>query len=166
MTVQSTVVLYNMSEKRVAIPTVDTVVLGHGRLHQKIHGIDYDTTLFIDIDPKCQPDMVLDLKRVRFDPSCNVNSVIIANCAASIMINYSPVGHQTISDVFLQNVWGILRPGGKLYTTTNPLYSDTRDRERKFINSVGLYFTYCGRVTIPFGISLRENNAMAFTVLK
>lgn len=98
---------------------MEAIVVGHGRRHSPIPYIDYERSLFIDIDENCLPDLVFDMRRdtYAFDIYQQYPNVIFINSENTIF-GRSKTLHQQV----ILNLHYMLLAGGTL--EMKPLYFD------------------------------------------
>lgn len=96
---------------------MEAIVIGHGRRHKPISYIDYERSLFIDIDENCLPDLVFDMRRntYAFDIYQQYPNVIFINSENSIFGRSKTLHRQVIL-----NLHYMLLAGGTLMM--KPLY--------------------------------------------
>jgi len=114
----------------------DVLVIGHGRSHQKILNVDYESATFVDIDPKCNPDIVCDVKYVNSITSDKFSYVLFAN-SSYILSKLSFVGNIYIDSLdllLLGNVHKCLVLGGKMITQN--VLGSSGVSDEKFISEV------------------------------
>lgn len=112
-------------------------VLGHGRLHQVIITPSNGTlgpmsnhVLFIDINPKVQPDLCANVKLLEI-PLLETFDLVMTSNSTCILLN----GDRLHLNV-LNNIYNMLRPNG-LFMTTNPFgRPKITDNLDKFVESM------------------------------
>ena len=91
--------------------TMKSLVVGHGRNHRQLTSIDYNSTVFVDRDQECLPDLVVDLVADTCNlPENTFDEILMANSSREVL------GFIALLNVdFLKAVSKWLKPGGKFY---------------------------------------------------
>lgn len=98
-------------------------MIGHGRKHAVVHFIDYHKSLFVDIDEKCEPDLVFNMRRDIYDDFYGkYRNVIFINSENTIFGR-----SKTLNTHVLRNVSTMLAPGGSVYMKP-VVYDSSRPR--------------------------------------
>lgn len=103
-----------------------TLLIGHGRKHRRLPGIDYDRTFFLDINPEVKPDFIIDIREenvlLSFDFS--FREIIAVNCETSILPKFPRDQRQgnLLRNETLNNLDYFLEVGGIIYLKTPNLF--------------------------------------------
>ena len=129
---------------------ITTVIIGHGRKHRKIN-VDYNKTYFIDKDPKCEPDLVVDFAKNKIESSHKFQRLMFICSARMILQVYSPEKRcEILLPLSIQNILVLLKLNGYLYTTNvYSLPKNITKRDQNFIQDISSFgFELIGREEI------------------
>lgn len=111
------------------------LVICHGRLHKKIHELNYETTTFMDVDDKNAPDYILSIKNPETPLKINrtfpfiINAfcpqwVVFRDSTSVILDPFNNTIDGELSDRYFHNIRDLLQPDGIYYTVSRFDYYD------------------------------------------
>lgn len=108
-----------------------SILFGHGRKHRILKSIDYNSSIFIDKDPKCQPDLVIDLLEDQFSDYVThyvsyFDEAIIVCCANMIMLR-----HGKLNMNLTLNIAKCLKVGGNFFIR-NLYYRSPKPHDKEY----------------------------------
>ncbi len=121
-----------------------SLLIGHGRKHRKLSCIDYESSTFLDIDPKTNPDIVIDLCKCVYRDKKQYQEIIMV-CSASHIIRTQ----DKVNVKFLNSLYDLLDDRGKFYTSET--YSRNNVSLDIFISDITKYsgLTFVEKVYKP-----------------
>lgn len=127
----------------------ETLVIGHGRNHSNLVNLDYDKTIFLDKDPNCGADIVVDFHEFDVDVfDRTFDNIIITSCENQILLDGNPI---TWSNRFVEKpefefaavekLYKLLKPNGILYFRGLYWFSDGELTSYLWDENVQYYLT-------------------------
>lgn len=108
-----------------------SIAFGHGRTHRILSSINYSSSVFVDRNITCHPDILLDLVNQDLSPLLslvNFDEAVMVCCSSMVLLK-----NQSLNIPFLNSVYQCLKPGGKFYISNvyyhYPKYQK-KDQER------------------------------------
>jgi hypothetical protein len=140
-----------------------TLVIGHGRKHQVIREVNYDNSLFVDINKNCQPDIVADIRLI--DLKDQYENIVFSACETAVLnVEVSPINWENdtpftrnrVNTDVLAKLSSWITDTGHLYLKAFiPVYKRDKisltDRDRNLISSLSGYFKHVGEKYFTFG---------------
>lgn len=125
-----------------------SILFGHGRKHRKLTSVDYYNSIFVDVDPKVDPDIIIDLKKETLNLPSNSFDEAVMVCSANMIVKREGM----LNIDFLETVYNILKPGGKFYINNiyygfpkYQLREEERDKLSRDIESI-VNLKYVGEI--------------------
>ena len=114
-----------------------SLLLGHGRKHRKLSSVNYDTSVFVDRDEQCAPDIVIDVVKNRLDKNLTgIFDEVVTVCSGSAILHtcYGLNGN------VIKDIYRCLKPGGRFYTSNiyyaYPKYQNKESEKKKLVRDL------------------------------